>query len=192
MDRAEELVDAEGLTLVPPYDHAWIIAGQGTAGLEIAADLPDVGHRARAGRWRRPQRGRRDRDQAPRAERARRRRRAGGRAEALAGARSGTSGAHSRRTRGLADGLLAVEVGRRSPSPTTSATSTTSCRWTTRRCRRDALLLDRMKLVAEPSGAITVAALLEGPSAARETVARAERRQHRVGGNSRSSWRQLK
>ena len=42
MDRAIELVEAEGLTMVPPYDHAWIIAGQGTAGLEIVADMPDV------------------------------------------------------------------------------------------------------------------------------------------------------
>lgn len=31
-----------GLTLVPPYDHRDVIAGQGTAGLEIATDLPDV------------------------------------------------------------------------------------------------------------------------------------------------------
>src|SRR6476661_5628903 len=42
MDRAVELREAEGLTMVPPYDHEWIIAGQGTAGLEIAQDLPDV------------------------------------------------------------------------------------------------------------------------------------------------------
>ena len=42
MDRAVELMEAEGLTMVPPYDHEWIIAGQGTAGLEIAADMPDV------------------------------------------------------------------------------------------------------------------------------------------------------
>ena len=40
--RAEELVREEGLTLVPPYDDRRIIAGQGTVGLEIAADLPDV------------------------------------------------------------------------------------------------------------------------------------------------------
>lgn len=31
-----------GGTIVPPFDHLWIVAGQGTAGLEIAADLPDV------------------------------------------------------------------------------------------------------------------------------------------------------
>ena len=40
LERAQELVAEEGLTLVPPYDHPWIIAGQGTVGLEIAADLP--------------------------------------------------------------------------------------------------------------------------------------------------------
>ena len=42
MNRAEELVREEGLTLVPPYDHPIIIAGQGTVGLEIAADVPNV------------------------------------------------------------------------------------------------------------------------------------------------------
>ena len=31
-----------GLTIVPPFDHPWIIAGQGTAGLEILEDLPEV------------------------------------------------------------------------------------------------------------------------------------------------------
>jgi threonine dehydratase len=42
-DRALELAEAEGLTLVPPYDHPWIIAGQGTTGLEIIEDLPTAG-----------------------------------------------------------------------------------------------------------------------------------------------------
>jgi threonine dehydratase len=42
--RAHELADAEGLAVVPPYDHSDIIAGQGTVGLEIAEDLPDVAH----------------------------------------------------------------------------------------------------------------------------------------------------
>ncbi|WP_103336352.1 threonine ammonia-lyase [Amycolatopsis sp. CA-126428] len=40
--KARELAIERGLTLVPPFDHAAIIAGQGTAGLEIAEDLPDV------------------------------------------------------------------------------------------------------------------------------------------------------
>jgi threonine dehydratase len=40
---ATEALAAElGLTLIPPYDHADVMAGQGTVGLEICADLPDV------------------------------------------------------------------------------------------------------------------------------------------------------
>ena len=39
---ATEVVEATGRTLVPPFDHPWIIAGQGTAGLEILEDLPEV------------------------------------------------------------------------------------------------------------------------------------------------------
>src|SRR4029450_2994616 len=33
--RAEREAAARGLTMVPPFDHEWIIAGQGTAGLAI-------------------------------------------------------------------------------------------------------------------------------------------------------------
>jgi threonine dehydratase len=40
---AEQLAVERGLTLVPPYDDPEIIAGQGTCGLEIAEDLPEVG-----------------------------------------------------------------------------------------------------------------------------------------------------
>jgi threonine dehydratase len=40
--RAEELAAARGLTIVPPFDHEWIIAGQGTVGLEILEQCPDV------------------------------------------------------------------------------------------------------------------------------------------------------
>ncbi|GAB3494321.1 threonine ammonia-lyase [Amycolatopsis cihanbeyliensis] len=39
---ADELVADRGAVLVPPFDHQDVIAGQGTAGLEIIADLPDV------------------------------------------------------------------------------------------------------------------------------------------------------
>ena len=161
MDRAVELVEAEGLTMVPPYDHAWIIAGQGTAGLEIAADMPDVetvlvpvgGGGLSAGvataiKLRAP----RARvigvepASAPKLSRAR---------EAGHPVRIPASG-------GLADGLLAVEVG--------SITFAHHERYVddvvqvedaSLRCAMR-LLLDRMKLIAEPSGAITVAALMEG------------------------------
>jgi threonine dehydratase len=40
--RAEAEAEKRGLTMVPPFDHEWIIAGQGTAGLEILEQLPDV------------------------------------------------------------------------------------------------------------------------------------------------------
>jgi threonine dehydratase len=39
---AEQLVREHGYVLVPPYDDEQIIAGQGTCGLEIVEDLPDV------------------------------------------------------------------------------------------------------------------------------------------------------
>ena len=41
--RAEELAQSRGLTPVAPYNDARIIAGAGTAGLEILEDLPEVG-----------------------------------------------------------------------------------------------------------------------------------------------------
>lgn len=163
--RAEELMRDEGLTLVPPYDDRKIIAGQGTVGLEIAADLPNVetvlvpvgGGGFSAGvasaiKLRLPNArvigvepvG------APKLSRAR----AAGRPVKL------------EQSGGLADGLLAVEIG--------TVTFAHHQRYlddvvlvddaALRRAMR--LLLDRMKLVVEPSGAITVAALLEGKVAA--------------------------
>ncbi len=39
---AEELAAARNLTVIPPFDDDRVIAGQGTVGLEIAEDLPDV------------------------------------------------------------------------------------------------------------------------------------------------------
>jgi threonine dehydratase len=39
---ALELVERHGSVMIEPYDDRRIIAGQGTAGLEIAEDLPDV------------------------------------------------------------------------------------------------------------------------------------------------------
>jgi threonine dehydratase len=39
---AEEIAAQRGLAIIPPFDDDRIIAGQGTVGLEIAEDLPDV------------------------------------------------------------------------------------------------------------------------------------------------------
>jgi threonine dehydratase len=41
--RAEAEAARRGLTMVPPFDHEWIIAGQGTAGLEMLEQCPNVG-----------------------------------------------------------------------------------------------------------------------------------------------------
>jgi threonine dehydratase len=161
MDRAIELVEKEGLTMVPPYDHAWIIAGQGTAGLEIAADLPDVGTVlvpvgggglsagvATAIKLRAPN------ARVIGVEPAN--------APKLSMARAAGKPVRIPAAAGLADGLLAVEVG--------GITFAHHLRYidevvqvedASLRCAMR-LLLDRMKLVTEPSGAITVAALLEG------------------------------
>jgi len=40
--KAEELAAQYGYVIIPPYEDEKIIAGQGTAGLEILEDLPDV------------------------------------------------------------------------------------------------------------------------------------------------------
>lgn len=42
--KAVEIATAAGLAIIPPFDHADVIAGQGTTGLEIAEDLPEVRH----------------------------------------------------------------------------------------------------------------------------------------------------
>jgi threonine dehydratase len=41
-ERAMELVEEHGYVVIPPFDDPRIIAGQGTAGLEIVEQLPDV------------------------------------------------------------------------------------------------------------------------------------------------------
>ena len=162
MERAMEIVRESGGELIPPYDHPTIIAGQGTAGLEIVEDAPEpletvlvpVGGGglsagvATAVKLLSP--GTRvvgvEPEDAPKLSRAR------------------AAGAPVRleRTGGLADGLLAVQVGT-SPFAHHQAylddvvtVPDAALRPAVR------LLLDRMKLVAEPSGAITVAALMTG------------------------------
>jgi threo-3-hydroxy-L-aspartate ammonia-lyase len=40
--RAEAIAQDEGLEMIPPYDHPDVIAGQGTVGLEILEQRPDV------------------------------------------------------------------------------------------------------------------------------------------------------
>jgi threonine dehydratase len=39
---ADRIAEEEGRVLVPPYDDPWIMAGQGTAALELLEDVPDL------------------------------------------------------------------------------------------------------------------------------------------------------
>ncbi|MDQ8175519.1 MAG: threonine/serine dehydratase [Gemmatimonadota bacterium] len=161
MARAMEIAEAEGLTMVPPYDDLTIIAGQGTLGLEIGEDCPQVGTvlvpigggglssgvataiKALAPQARvigvEP-------EGSPKYTRA------------VAAGAPVTIPAHPE---GLADGLLAVRIGTRNfqhlhthmDEVITVPDAVLPC--------AVQFLLDRMKIVTEPSGAITVAALLD-------------------------------
>jgi threonine dehydratase len=166
MARAEELVRDEGLTLVPPYDHPMIIAGQGTVGLEIAADLPDVdtvlvpvgGGGFSAG-------------VAAAIKLSLPNARVIGvepsGAPKLSRARDAGRPVRLEHSAGLADGLLAVEIGHITFAhhqryiDDVVLVDDAALRGAMR------LLLDRLKLVVEPSGAITIAALLGGKVKAR-------------------------
>ncbi len=161
MDRAVEIVEAEGLTMVPPYDHPWIIEGQGTAGLEIADDMADVGMVivpvgggglsagvAAAIKLRAPN------ARVVGVEPAN--------APKLSKAREAGHPVRIPAAAGLADGLLAVEIGGANFAHHQAfIDEVVQVEDPALRCSMR-LLLDRMKLVAEPSGAITVAALMEG------------------------------
>jgi threonine dehydratase len=161
MQRAMEIAELEGGTLVPPYDHPWIVAGQGTAGLEIVDALPQVGTvlvpvgggglsagvataikllvpTARVIGV--------EPTGAPKLSRAR----AEGRPVRLD------------RTSSIADGLMAVEIGGVPFAHHQAYVDEVVQVDDAALAPAMRFLLDRMKLVAEPSGAITLAALMEG------------------------------
>jgi threonine dehydratase len=160
MERALEIARDEGATLVPPYDDPLIIAGQGTVGLEIVQDLPAVstvlvpvgGGGLSAGvaaavKLHRPTA--RVIGVEP----------AG--APKLSRARKAGSPVKLDRTNSIADGLLAVEIGHLTFAHHQRYIDDVVL--VDDGAMRDAMraLLDRAKLVTEPSGAITVAAIMQ-------------------------------
>ena len=162
MLRAEAIVAQTGAVLVPPYDHPAIIAGQGTAGLEIAEDLPDVGMvlvqvgggGLSAGISAAIKRA------APNAkvigvEPA-------GSAKLSAARRAGEPVTIAQNPGGIANGLLAVRIGSLNFEHHKQFVDDVVTVPDEALPRAMRLLLDRHKLVVEPSGAITVAAILEG------------------------------
>lgn len=161
MERALEIARDEGATLVPPYDDALIIAGQGTVGLEIVQDLPEVatvfvpvgGGGLSAGvaaavKLHRPKA--RVIGVEPSG------------APKLSRARKAGSPVRLDRTSSIADGLLAVEIGHLTFAHHQRFVDDVVLVDDAAMKRAMRALLDRAKLVAEPSGAITVAAVMEG------------------------------
>jgi threonine dehydratase len=160
MERAMEIVATEGATLVPPYDDLLIIAGQGTIGLEIVADMPDVatvlvpvgGGGMSAGvaaavKLKRPKT--RVIGVEPKG------------APKLSKARQAGKPVRLGHTESIADGLLAVEIGHLTFAHHQQFMDDVVLVDDDAMKRAMRLLLDRAKLVAEPSGAITAAAVLE-------------------------------
>lgn len=160
-DKALEIVSAEGGTLVPPYDDPAIIAGQGTLALEIADDAPDVGTVvvqvgggglsagvATAIKQRVPSARvvAVEPSGAPKLSRARESRRP----------------VRLEKTNSLADGLMAIEVGHLPFAHHERYVDEVVTVEDEALAPAVRLLLDRLKLVAEPSGAITIAALMQG------------------------------
>jgi len=162
MAKAEEIARDEGLTMVPPFDHATIIAGQGTLGLEIAEDLPEVGTVlvpigggglssgvAAAIKLMVP-------------------------AARVIGVEPEGSAKYTRAREagepvvipanpgGLADGLLATRIGTLNFAHLAKYLDDVVTVPDALLPPAMRLILDRLKLVAEPSGAITVAALMNG------------------------------
>jgi threonine dehydratase len=160
MDRALELVEQHGMTLVPPFDDATIIAGQNTVGLEIVEDMPEVetvlvpvgGGGLSAGVATAVKRLRPhvrvvgvEPSGAPKLTRARE----AGEPVTLTG------------TRSIADGLMSIRVGAVPFAHHQAFLDEVVTVDDAAMVRAMRHLLDRCKLVAEPSGAITVAALME-------------------------------
>lgn len=162
LERALEMQKAEGLTFVPPFDDDTIIAGQGTCGLEIVEDLPNVGTVLV------PIGG-------------------GGLSSGVASAvkllvpnarvigvepagspkftearRAGQPVTIPANPEGLADGLLAVRIGSRNFEHLQAHLDEVVTVPDSVLPAAMQYAFDRLKLVCEPSGAITLAALLEG------------------------------
>ena len=160
MDRALEIVEAEGATLVPPYDDPLIIAGQGTVGLEILKDLPGVatvlvpvgGGGLSAG-------------VAAAIKLHRPRARVIGvepvGAPKLSRARAAGQPVRLDKTGSIADGLMAVEIGHLTFDHHQRFIDDVVLVEDAMMRKAMRMLLDRSKLVVEPSGAITAAAVSE-------------------------------
>ena len=109
--RAEEEAARRGLTMVPPFDHEWIIAGQATAGLEILEQLPGVEAVLVPIGGGGPRGGRRHGDQAVAPGREGHRSEADGAAAAMKASIEAGHAVTLPKTESIADGLMPVRPG---------------------------------------------------------------------------------
>ncbi len=162
---AVEHVERTGATFVPPYDHPHIIAGQGTVGLEILEQVPDVativvplgGGGLAAGvasavRQRAARDGRRVRIVGVQAERA------ASFVDSLAAGEPTTI--VTRPT--IADGIAVSRPGTLPFAIVQAAVDEIVTVSDDDIARAMIVLLERAKLVVEPSGAVTTAAIMTG------------------------------
>ncbi|MGC5077061.1 threonine ammonia-lyase [Agrococcus sp. DT81.2] len=162
---AVEHVERTGATFVPPYDHPDIIAGQGTVGLEILDQVPDVativvplgGGGLAAGvasavRQRAARDGRRVRIIGVQAERA------ASFVDSLAAGEPTTI--ITRPT--IADGIAVARPGTLPFAIVRDAVDEIVTVSDDDIARAMIVLLERAKLVVEPSGAVTTAAIMTG------------------------------
>ena len=156
---AEAIQRERGLTMVPPFDHPDIIAGQGTIGLEVVDQQPAVTARlcANGRRWPDFRRSGSDQRVAPRNPRGWRRACWCAEDECVAGGRS-PDDARSRRL----DGRRSAGGAARRPQLRARAALVDEIITVTEDEIRDAMrfLARHTKIVAEPSGAVSVAGAL--------------------------------
>ena len=138
-------VEETGATFVHAFEDERVIAGQGTIGLELAEQVPDVETRADPGRRRRPRV--RDRDRAARAA-------AGGPARRRARAQRGGYT--------IADGIAVKQPGELTMRILDELLDDLVEVSDEEISEAITLLLERSKLVVEGAGAVGVAALLTG------------------------------
>ncbi len=160
--KAMAIAEAEGLAVVPPFDHPAIIAGQGTVGIEICEDCPGVrtvlvptgGGGLSAG--------------VATAVRALRPEASVITVEPEGAAKFATSFAQKRRvqlskTGSIADGLITLSVGQLNYEHLIRAVSDAVTVSDAALVETVRYALDRLKLVVEPSGAATLAWLRGRP-----------------------------
>ena len=169
--KAEAEAAARGLTMVPPFDHPWIVSGAGTVGLEILEQRPDVsavyvpmgGGGLIAGvsaaiKQRRPD------VRIVGVEPAG--------APKMSASRSAGHPITLERTASIADGLLALRPGAITFAHVQAFVDDLVTVPETSIAKAIAWLFREARLVAEPSGAVTTAAILDaGGTAEPGTVA---------------------